>query len=127
MNRTLDFLKYFIPFSIVLFVAQYFTMQSLSEKYSFFYAAWSIYLFNILATFIVYLLLIYINKNFSTYTGFAFLGASFFRMMAAIVFLIPFIKSDVANPIVDVSTFFIPYFLFLLFETVFTIKLINKG
>lgn len=127
MNRTLDFLKYFIPFSIVLFVAQYFTMQSLSEKYSFFYAAWSIYLFNILATFIVYLLLIYINKNFSTYTGFAFLGASFFRMMAAIVFLIPFIKSDVANPIVDVSTFFIPYFLFLLFETVFTIRLINKG
>ncbi|MFH6961019.1 hypothetical protein ACHRVK_00375 [Flavobacterium plurextorum] len=127
MNRTLDFLKYFIPFSIVLFVAQYFTMQSLSEKYNFFYAAWSIYLFNILATFIVYLLLIYINKNFSTYTGFAFLGASFFRMMAAIVFLIPFIKSDVANPIVDVSTFFIPYFLFLLFETVFTIKLINKG
>lgn len=127
MNRTLDFLKYFIPFSIVLFVAQYFTMQSLSEKYNFFYAAWSIYLFNILATFIVYLLLIHINKNFSTYTGFAFLGASFFRMMAAIVFLIPFIKSDVANPIVDVSTFFIPYFLFLLFETVFTIKLINKG
>ena len=127
MNRTLDFLKYFIPFSIVLFVAQYFTMQSLSEKYNFFYAAWSIYLFNILATFVVYLLLIYINKNFSTYTGFAFLGAIFFRMMAAIVFLIPFIKSDVANPIVDVSTFFIPYFLFLLFETVFTIKLINKG
>ncbi|OXB00760.1 hypothetical protein B0A81_20160 [Flavobacterium plurextorum] len=127
MNRTLDFLKYFIPFSIVLFVAQYFTMQSLSDKYNFFYAAWSIYLFNILATFIVYLLLIYINKNFSTYTGFAFLGASFFRMMAAIVFLIPFIKSGVANPIIDVSTFFIPYFLFLLFETVFTIRLINKG
>lgn len=127
MNRTVDFLKYFIPFSIVLFATQYFIMQSLSDKYNFFYAAWSIYLFNILATFIVYLLLIYINKNFSTYTGFTFLGASFFRMMAAVVFLIPFIKSGAANPIVDVSAFFIPYFLFLLFETVFTIRLINKG
>ena len=61
-------------------------------------------------------LLIYINKNFSTYTGFTFLGASFFRMMAAVVFLIPFIKSGVADPIVDVSAFFIPYFLFLLFS-----------
>lgn len=127
MNKTVDFLKYFIPFSIVFFAAQYFIMQSLSEKYTFFYAAWSIYLFNIAATFIVYLVLIYINKNVPDYTGFTFLGASFFRMMAAIVFLIPFIKSDIKDPIIDVTAFFVPYFLFLLFETYFTIRLINKG
>ncbi len=127
MNRTVDFLKYFIPFSIVLFVIQFFVMQSLSEKMTFFYSAWSIYLFNVVTTFLIYLVLTYINKNFSTYTGFTFLGLSFFKMMVAIVFLIPFIKSDVSNPIIDVSSFFIPYFLFLLFETYFTIRLINKG
>ena len=127
MTTTIDFLKYFIPFSVALFVAQYFAMQSLSEKLVFFYSAWSIYLFNIIATFLVYLFLIFVHKNAPQYTGFAFLVASFFRMMAAIVFLIPLIKAHVKDPIFDLSTFFIPYFLFLLFETYFTIRLINKG
>lgn len=126
MSRVVDFLKYFVPFSIVTFVAQYFVMQSLSAKFNFFYSAWSIYTFNILATFLIFLLLIFVNKSFSTYTGFAFLGTSLFRMMAAVVFLIPFIKAHVKDPITDVSAFFIPYFLFLLFETYFTIRLINK-
>jgi uncharacterized membrane protein YcgQ (UPF0703/DUF1980 family) len=127
MSRIVDFLKYFIPFSIVLFAGQYFVMQFLSSQFDFFYSAWSIYIFNIVATFVVYLLLIYVNRTFPTYTGFTFLGTSLFRMMAAVVFLIPFLKSDVKNPITDVTTFFIPYFLFLLFETYFAIRLINKS
>ncbi|MFH6945344.1 hypothetical protein [Flavobacterium sp. FlaQc-50] len=127
MNRVVDFLKYFVPFSIVLFAAQYFVMQALSPKVIFFYAAWSIYLFNIAATFLVYLFLIFVNKNFSTYTGFAFLGTSFIRMMAGVVFLIPFIKSNVKDPIIDLGAFFIPYFLYLLFEVYFTIRLLNKN
>lgn len=126
MSRIVDFIKYFVPFSIVLFASQYLVMQSLSQ-FNFFYSVCSIYMFNVFATFAVYLLLIYVNKTFPTYTGFTFLGASLFRMMAAVVFLIPFIKSDVKNPITDVSSFFIPYFLFLLFETYFTIRLINKS
>lgn len=127
MNRVVDFLKFFIPFSIVLFAAQYFAMQSLSETTNFFYQAWSIYTFNIGATFLVYLFLIFVHNNFKEYTGFAFLGACLFRMMAAVVFLIPLIKAGVKDPIIDISTFFIPYFLFLFFETYFGIRLINKG
>ena len=127
MNRVVDFLKFFVPFSIVLFATQYFVMQSLSESLDFFYKPWNIYTFNIVATFLVYLFLIFVNNNFPTYTGFAFLGASLFRMMAAVVFLIPLIKAGVKDPIVDVSAFFIPYFLFLFFETYFAIRLINKG
>lgn len=127
MNRTVDFLKYFAPFSLVLFLIQFFIMQSLSEKIVFFYPAWSIYLFNVITTFLIYLLLTYINKNFSTYTGFTFLGLSFFKMMLAVVFLIPFIKSHIADPLIDVASFFIPYFLFLVFETYFAIRLINRG
>ncbi|KUJ62567.1 hypothetical protein AR687_06960 [Flavobacteriaceae bacterium CRH] len=126
MNRVVDFLKYFIPFSVVLVLAQYFAMDSLSVKLNFLYSVWSIYAFNIIATFLVYLFLIFVNNNFPTYTGFAFLGASLFRMMGAIVFLIPLIKSDIKNPIIDLSTFFIPYFLFLLFEVYFTIRLLNE-
>jgi hypothetical protein len=127
MNKTVDFLKYFVPFSIVLFVAQYFVMEALSDKLNFFYSVWSIYIFNIIATVVVYLLLIFVHNKAASYTGFAFLGASFFRMMFAIIFLIPLIKAGVKNPIIDLGAFFIPYFLFLLFETYFTVRLINKG
>jgi hypothetical protein len=127
MNKTIDFLKYFVPFSIVLLVAQYFVMEALSDKLNFFYSVWSIYIFNIIATVVVYLLLIFVNNKAANYTGFAFLGASFFRMMFAIIFLIPLIKAGVKNPIIDLGAFFIPYFLFLLFETYFTVRLINKG
>ena len=127
MNRITDFLKYFVPFSVVLFTAQYFTMQSLSQTVNFFYQAWSIYTFNIVATVLVFLFLIFVHKSFKDYTGFAFLGACLFRMMAAVVFLIPLIKAGVKDPIIDISTFFIPYFLFLFFETYFAVRLINKG
>jgi len=127
MNRTVDFLKYFAPFSIILFLIQFFIMHSLSERIVFFYPAWSIYLFNVITTILIYSVLIYINKNFSTYTGFTFLGLSFFKMMVAVVFLIPLIKAHVKDPIIDLGAFFIPYFLFLVFEVYFAIRLINKG
>jgi uncharacterized membrane protein YcgQ (UPF0703/DUF1980 family) len=73
-------------------------MESLFADYGFFYSAWSIYAFNVIATILVYLLLLYINKILPTYTGFTFLGASLFRMIAAVVFLIPFIKSHSKDP-----------------------------
>jgi hypothetical protein len=127
MNKLTDFLKFFIPYSLILFGLQYYIMESLFADYGFFYSAWSIYAFNVIATILVYLLLLYINKILPTYTGFTFLGASLFRMIAAVVFLIPFIKSHSKDPIGDVTAFFVPYFLFLLFETYFTIRLINRS
>ena len=126
MIRVLNFLKYFVPFSVVLFVSQYFITQSLATEHVFFHSVWSIYAFNIIATFLVYLLLIFVYKVFKDFTGFAFLGRNLFRMMAAVVFLIWFIQSDVEAPIIDLGAFFIPYFLFLFFEVYFTIQLLNK-
>lgn len=126
MNKVVDFLKYLIPFSFILFVTQYFVMQSLSSEFDFFYSVYSIYIFNVAATFFIYLLLIFVNKNFDGYTGFAFLGTSFVRMMAAVVFFIPLIKSNIENPIIAITTFFVPYFMFLIFEVYFAIRLINK-
>ncbi|WP_235498558.1 hypothetical protein [Flavobacterium sp. Leaf359] len=93
---------------------------------AFFYQVWSIYTFHIAATLLIYLFLLFVNKNFFDKTGFAFLAGSVIKMMAAVVFLIPLIKADVNDPIIDVTAFFIPYFLFLFFETFFAIRLINN-
>jgi hypothetical protein len=126
MYKLVAFLKYFIPFSVILFVSQHFITAALAVKNAFFYQTWSIYAFHAIATLLIYLFLLFVNKTFPDKTGFAFLACSIIKMMAVVVFLIPLIQSDVKDPIIDVATFFIPYFLFLFFETFFAIRLIGN-
>lgn len=126
MIKILPFLKYLIPFTLLFFVAQYYGTAAWSAHHEFFYATWSIYLFLFVSTLLIYLLLLFVNLNFPDFTGFAFLGTTFVKMMAAVVFLIPLIQSEGRETNLDIAAFFIPYFLFLLFETVFAIRLINK-
>ena len=126
MIKVLSFLKYLIPFTLLLFVAQYYGTEAWSVHHDFFYATWSIYLFLFLSTFLIHLLLVFVNINFPDFTGFAFLGTTFVKMMAAVVFLIPLIQSENTETNLDIAAFFIPYFLFLVFETVFSVRLINK-
>lgn len=126
MQQFYKFLKLLIPFSLVLFFIQYNIVGSFFEKTLFFYSTWSIYVFHFIVALLSYAFLIFVNKTFSDKTGFAFMGISLIKMMAAIVFLIPLLQSDLKSQIPDVSAFFIPYFLFLFFETFFAIRLINK-
>ena len=126
MIKFLSFLKYLIPFTLLLFAAQYYGTVAWSRHHVFFYATWSIYLFLFVSTLLIYLLLLFVNSNFPDFTGFAFLGTTFVKMMAAVVFLIPLIQSEGRETNLDIAAFFIPYFLFLLFETVFSVRLINK-
>ena len=127
MSPFLNFLKYLVPFSIVLFLAQYFIVETIFAGIPFFYSTWSIYVFHIIITMLSYLFLLFVNKTFADKTGFAFMGISLVKMMAAVVFLIPMIQSDTIDRIPDVAIFFIPYFLYLFFETIFAIRLINKS
>ena len=126
MHKFYNFLKYLIPFSVVLFLIQNYCVTMMLAKTPFFYSTWSIYLFHFVITIVSYLFLLFVNKNFPDNTGFAFMGISLVKLMAAVVFLIPLLQSDIKNNIPDVGAFFIPYFLFLFFETFFAIRLINK-
>ena len=126
MQQFYKFLKLIIPFSIVLFFIQKYTIDSFFQNITFFYSTWSIYLFHLLITLVSYGFLLFVNRTFADKTGFAFMGFSLFKMMAAIVFLIPFIQSDLESQIPDVSAFFITYFLYLFFETLFAVRLLSK-
>ena len=126
MQRTLNFLKYLLPFSIILYVLQYFLAITLFPETTYYYPLWSVYLFMIIATTVDYLILLFVNKNFSEYTGYTFMGLGVFKMFAAVLFFIPLIKSDTVNRIPDVAMFFIAYFLFLGFETFKAIQLLKK-
>ncbi|WP_188049310.1 hypothetical protein [Flavobacterium sp. GP15] len=126
MQQFYKFLKIIIPFSIVLFFVQYYLIETFFKNISFYYSTWSIYLFHLVVTLLSYSFLLFVNKTFADKTGFAFMGFSLIKMMASIVFLIPLLQSDLKSQIPDVSAFFIPYFLFLFFETFFAVRLISK-
>lgn len=126
MHQFYKFLKLIIPFSLVLFFIQYYIVASFFQNSIFFYSTWSIYVFHLVITLCSYSFLIFVNKTFPDKTGFAFMGFSLLKMMAAIVFLIPLLQSDLKSQVPDVSAFFIPYFLYLFFETLFAIRLINN-
>ncbi|CAM4124689.1 hypothetical protein FLAN108750_11725 [Flavobacterium antarcticum] len=122
----LNFIKLFLPFALVLFGLQYFVTLQLFQSTIFYYSIWSIYVFHIIITLAAHLFLLFVHKNFPDKTGFTFMGMGVIKMMACVVFLIPMIQSDTINRIPDVAAFFIPYFMFLLFETIFAVRLINK-
>ncbi|MBP4141215.1 hypothetical protein MW871_01340 [Flavobacterium sp. I-SCBP12n] len=126
MQQFYKFLKIIIPFSIVLFILQYYLIETFFKNISFYYSTWSIYVFHLVVTLLSYSFLLFVNKTFADKTGFAFMGFSLIKMMASIVFLIPLLQSDLKSQIPDVSAFFIPYFLFLFFETFFAVRLISK-
>ena len=123
-NKFFGFLKGFIPFSIVLFLIQYILLNSVFEE-KLYNPIWAIYLFHFSATLIVYLVLVWIHKNFQDKTGFAFMALSLLKMLAAVVFLLPLILSESSSVFLNLMAFFIPYFLFLVFETLSIVKLIN--
>lgn len=123
-EQIINFLKVFLPFSLGLFAVQYFISNYLIEA-DLFYPLWGIYLFHVLTTFLMYATLLFIHKNFSEKTGFAFMGLSLFKMLAAIIFLLPLMLSGTSEVFFNIMAFFIPYFLFLIFETISAVRLIN--
>ncbi|MBZ9630887.1 hypothetical protein LB465_08855 [Salegentibacter sp. LM13S] len=125
-NELLAFLKRLLPFSILLWLIQ-FLLQRYVLEIEFYYSSFSIYLFHFLATFLIYLSLVFVYKNFADKTGFAFMGLSLFKMFAAVIFLLPLILRGVNAVFANILAFFIPYFLFLVFETLYAVKLINKA
>lgn len=125
-QKLFDFLKIFIPFSILLFVLHFLANRIFLDEIIFYYSIWVIYTFHILATLLIYFLLVYIFENFSDKTGFAFMGASLFKMLAAVLFLLPMLVNNENDPFINLLSFFIPYFLYLIFETYYAVKLINS-
>lgn len=112
-------------FTLILVLLHYLINNFVITEIKVFYSLFSIYCFLFLATLLIYFLLVYIFNNFQDKTGLAFMGASLLKMFGAVVFLLPLLLSNTADAFANILSFFIPYFLFLIFETIFAVKLIN--
>ncbi|SDG79577.1 DUF6168 family protein [Psychroflexus sediminis] len=110
-------------FSLVLFLVHW----GIDSQFSIitYYSIGGIYLFHVISAFAVAGITQLVYTNFKDYAGFAFMGTSLLKMLAAILFLIPGFLSEDKPTFTNILNFFIPYFLFLIFEAVQSIKLIN--
>ena len=118
------FLVKLLLFTIISYMIQFLLTQVVFET-DLFYSNWSIFVFLFLTTLVIYLIVAWVYENFEDKTGFAFMGLSLLKMFAAVVFLLPLLLSDIASALDSIFAFFIPYFLFLLFETLVSVKLLK--
>ncbi|TXE21243.1 hypothetical protein ES731_02105 [Psychroflexus gondwanensis] len=91
-----------------------------------YYSLFSIYVFHIISALAVAAIVQLVYKKSQDHAGFAFMGTSLLKMLAAILFLLPGFLSDDKPSFTNILNFFIPYFVFLIFEAIQVIKLINQ-
>lgn len=125
-NKIFRFSAFLIIFTLILFLLQYWVRSIFLEGVEFYYGLSAIYAFHFISAFFVYGLVLLIYSRFPDSAGFGFIGAGFLKMLAAIVFLLPMLITDMENHFANVLSFFVPYFLYLIFETTFVVKLINR-
>lgn len=90
-----------------------------------YYSLVSIYLFHVISALAVAGITQLVYSNFKDQAGLAFMATSLVKMLAAILFLLPGFISDDKPNFSNILNFFVPYFLFLIFEAIQVIKLIN--
>lgn len=126
ISAFVSFLKKLFLFAVVLLLINYAILYLIGDFSATYYSPLSIHGFLFTVTALIYILLLYINKNFSDYTGYTFMGSSLFKMLLAVLFLLPVLLNKEISPMADLAAFFIPYFLYLIFETVFAVSLLNS-
>jgi len=121
--------RFFVLFTL-FFVGFYFLLDYLQnnvfDQYDLYFSSFSITFFLYISSTVVCLTTYYVNKKFSDKVGFVFLGISILKIIATVIFLIPFLKSGIENKMPTVLCFFAFYFIVLLIETIAVVELINK-
>jgi len=126
-NRQITFLLLLFGLSIVLFSIHSYLLFHFTKEVVFFFPLWHIYVFHLGVTAIIYTLINYRFSSGKKDIFNLFMGMTLFKMVLAILFLLPLILSDFENKVPDVFNFFIPYFMYLFFEVYGLIKFLQKS
>ena len=84
------------------------------------------YLFLTLLNLFTFYILLKVNEKKYEYVGYTFLGFVLIKMVVSFVFLYPIIISKMLEKEKYILVFFVLYFVYLIFETVSSLFLINK-
>ena len=84
------------------------------------------YIFLTLLNLFTFYVLLRVDQKKSEYVGYTFLGFVLIKMVVSFVFLYPIIKANMIDKEKFILIFFALYFIYLIFETVSSMSLINK-
>lgn len=116
-----------LPLTLVLYFCQEFILSNFFNHLEFKLTTISIYFFHFFTVIVSYVLLVIVNKYFFPQTGYAFLAFGIIKMGLSVYFLTPVIQSNLADKVPDVLSFFIPFFIYLFLETIFSVTLLNSS
>ncbi len=105
-----------IGFTGILYAIHYYIIHIFFSEITLYFPIWSIYLFNLILVAIVYGIIRFKNNKGKLNALSLFLLLTLIKMALAILFLLPIFTGKIEDTILEVSNFFIPYFLFLSFE-----------
>jgi hypothetical protein len=125
--QLIKFAKHLLIFSAGFYLLHLLVERWLIPPLSSYYPLWTIYVFLGLLTLAGHMLVLWINGRMQERTAAAFIAIGFFKMLGAIVFLYPLIASGSKAMVAQILVFFIPYFLFLGFDTYYTVRLLRQN
>jgi hypothetical protein len=124
-KEIINFATRLLIFSVLLFGIHLYIISQFFEGILYF-PLWSIYAFNAVLVFGVFLILNYKANQGSDKMYQLFLGLTLLKMVLAIVFLFPLFFGKSEHSQLEVINFFIPYFFFLTFEIFSLNKFLQK-
>ena len=114
-KNTINFVLKLIGFGIILFGIHYYILNQFFTG-KLYIPLWLIYLFNALTVFVVISVLKYQSKNKEKNLLTLFLMLTGAKMVLILILLLPLFLKKSEYIQLEVFNFFIPYFLFLVFE-----------
>lgn len=93
---------------------------------AFYYSIEFLYLIFFITAVLLYLILLVVKKKNFQIVGMVFLFGTFTQMLLGYLILQPILKSSSEISGVEKVSFFITFILFLLFETLLTVRLLNE-
>lgn len=124
-SKLLSSIIIYIGITLLLYAIQWLIQNRVFGQIDFYYSLWGVYLFHSCFAAVVYFTVKAIHGILPDKAGLTFLALSGFKMLGAIIFLVPLIQSEVPDPIPAVLSFFAPYFIYLLIEVILVIKLLK--
>jgi len=126
IKETISFAIRLLIFATLLFGVHFYIISQFFEG-NLYFPIWTIYIFNVVLVFGVFLILNYKATQGSEKMYQLFLGLTLLKMILAIVFLLPLFFGKSEHSQLEVINFFIPYFFFLTFEIFSLNKFLQKG
>lgn len=125
-KRQVSFLLQLIILAPLLYATHSYLHHHFSNSNALFFPIWQVYTFHVFVTTALYTVLNY-RYSFAQKSIFnLFMGTTLLKMILSILFLLPLFLSDFEAKRIDVFNFFVPYILFLLFEVISLLNLLQN-